>query len=253
MRDINRRYQIDHDSNEMWIAENLWEEREDGRVQYRHGLCPLDVDEGIVEQAKFMSIHIILKAQLHNESACRLKQTFLIKQHHRSDGDTLPTDEPPGEFQDMLTKFKCLFGEPTYANWKKGRQANFEIKTDLNGKIPFRSPYCISPHEEEVLRRETDKAIRWGWLQSSRGNFGSPVFFVPKPDSMLRMCIDYRAVNPITIKNRYPLPHIEDVLNSMHSSCWFPKLDLAAAYHQICIATSDRQKTAFTTKFGLYE
>jgi hypothetical protein len=67
------------------------------------------------------------------------------------------------------------------------------------------------------------------------------------------MWIEYRAVNAITVKDRYPLPHIEDLLNSMHGSCWFTKLDLAAGYDQICIATADRQKTAFTTKFGLYD
>jgi hypothetical protein len=70
---------------------------------------------------------------------------------------------------------------------------------------------------------------------------------------MLRMCIDYRAVNAITIKDRYPLLHIEYLLNSMHGSCWFTKLELAAGYNQIRIATADRQKTAFTTKFCLYE
>jgi len=64
MRDINRQYQIDHDSNEMWIAHNLWEEREDGRVHCLPGLRPLDVDEEIVDQAKFMGIHIIRKAEL---------------------------------------------------------------------------------------------------------------------------------------------------------------------------------------------
>jgi hypothetical protein len=67
------------------------------------------------------------------------------------------------------------------------------------------------------------------------------------------MCIDNRAVNAITFKDRYPLPHIEDVLNSMHGSCRFTKLDLAAAYHQIRIATANRQKMASTTKFGLCE
>ena len=253
MRDINRRYQMDHDSNEMWIADNLWEEREDGRVHYLPGLRPLDVDEGIVEQAKFMGIHIIRKAELKNVSARLLKRAFLIKVHHRGDGSTLQTDEPPGEFQEMLTKFQGLFGEPTFANSQNGRQADFEIKTDPNGKIPFRSPYRISPREEAELRRQIDKAIRCGWIQPSRSNFGSPVLFVPKPDGTLRMCIDYRAVNAITVKDRYPLPHIEDLLNSMHGSCWFTKLDLAAGYHQIRIATADRQKTAFTTKFGLYE
>jgi len=67
------------------------------------------------------------------------------------------------------------------------------------------------------------------------------------------MCIDYCTVNAITVKDRYPLPHIEDLLNSMHGSCWFTKLDLVAGYHEIRIATADRHKTAFTTKFGLYE
>jgi hypothetical protein len=60
-------------------------------------------------------------------------------------------------------------------------------------------------------------------------------------------------VNAITVNDRYPLPHIEHLLNSMHGSCWFTKLDFEAGYHQICIATADRQKTAFTTKFGLYK
>jgi hypothetical protein len=67
------------------------------------------------------------------------------------------------------------------------------------------------------------------------------------------MCIDNRAVNAITVKDRYPLPHIEDLLNSMHGSYWFTKLDLAAGYHQIRIATADREKTPFITKCGLYE
>jgi len=252
MRDINQRYQIDHDSNAMWIADNLWEERADGRVHYFPGLRPLDVDEEIVEQAKLMGIHIIQKGELKNISTRLLKRAFLIKVHHRGDGDTLPT-EPLGEFQAMLTEFQCLFDEPTDANSQKERQTDCEITTDPNGKIPFRSPYCISPREEEELRQQIDKTIRCSWIQPSRSNFGSPVLFVPKPDGTLHMCIDYRAVNAITIKDRYPLPHIEDLLNSMHGSCWFTKLNLAAGYHQIRIATADRQKLAFTTKFGLYE
>jgi hypothetical protein len=81
----------------MWIADNLWEEREDGQVHYLPGLHPLDVDEGIVEQAKFMGIHIIRLAELKNISTRLLKWAFLIKVHHCGDGDTLPTDGPPGK------------------------------------------------------------------------------------------------------------------------------------------------------------
>jgi len=237
----------------MWIADNLWEEREDGQVHYLPGLRPLDVHKEIVEQATFMGIHIIRKAELKNVSACLLKWAFLIKIHHCGDGSTLQTDKPPGEFQEMLTEFQGLFGEPTFANSQNGRQGDFEIKTNPIGKIPFHSPYRVFPREEAELRRQLDQAIRCGRFQHSQSNFGSLVLLMPKTVSTLRMCIDYRAVNAITIKDRYPLPHIEDLLNSMHGSCWFTTLDLVAGYYQIRIATADRQKTAFTTKFSVYE
>jgi hypothetical protein len=206
-----------------------------------------------VEQAKLMGIHIIRKAELKNVSARLLKWVFLIKVHHCGDGSTLQTDQPPGEFQEMLTEFQGLFGEPTFANSQNGRHAEFEIKTDPNGKILFRLPYRNSPREEAELRRQIDKAIRCRWIQPSQSNFSSPELFLPKPEGTLRISIDYRAVNAITVKDRYPLPHIEDLLNSMHGSCWFTKLNLVAGYHQIRIATADRQKTAFTTTFCLYE
>jgi len=153
----------------------------------------------------------------------------------------------------MLMEVKCLFGEPTYAILQKQRQADFEIKTDPNGKVPFHSLYRIWPHEEEASRRQIDKVIRCGWTQPSRSNFSSPVLFVRKPDGMLRMSIDSRAVNATTVKDCYPLKHIDDSLNSIHSSCCFTKLDFVSGYDQIRITTDDRQKPAFRTNFGLYE
>jgi len=252
MRDINQRYQIDHDSNGIWIADNLWEDRGDGRVHCLPGLRPLDVDEEIVKEAEFLGIHIIPKPELKNVCTRLLKRAFWITVHHRSDRNTLPT-EPPGELQDMLKEFQGLFGESTCANLQKERQTDFEIKTDPNGKIPLRSSYSISPREEEELRRQIPKGICSGYIQPCRSNFGSAVLFLRKPDGMLRMCIDYCAVNAMTVKDCHPLPHIEDLLNSMHGFYWFTKLDLAAGSHQIRIATADRQRRASTTKFDLYE
>jgi len=240
MSDSNRRYQIDLHSNTMWIADNLWAEREDGQVHYLPGLCPLDIDEGRVEKAKFMGIHIIRKAALKNLSTRLLKRDFLIKMHHYGDGDTLPT-EPPGECQDMLTEIQGLFGEPTYANRKTGRQTDFEINTEPNGKIPFRSPYRVSPREDIEVWKQIDTEIRCDCIQLSRSDFGSPVVFVLKPDVTLRMWIDYCAVHAITVQDCYPLPHIEHLLNSVHGPCWFTQLHLVACYRQICIATADRQ------------
>jgi len=253
MRNINQQYQIDYDSNAMWIPNNHWEEREDGREHYLPGLSPLDVDKDMAQQAKSIGIHMIRKVELKNLSARLLKRAFLIKAYHLGDGATLQTDVLPVEFQQMLAEFLGLFCEPTCANSQNGWQANFEIKPDPNGKIPFHSPYRFSPWEEAQLRTQIAKVISCNWIQPSRSNLGSQVLFVEKPERMLPMCILYCAVNPITVNNHYPLPHIDDSLNSIHGSYRFTKLDLAAGYHQIRIATANRQETAFPTKFGLYE
>jgi hypothetical protein len=135
----------------------------------------LDVDERIVEQAKVMGIHIIRKAELKNVSAHLVKCASLIKVHHRRDGGTLQTDELLGEFQEMLSEIQSLFGETTFANSQNGRQADFEMKTDPNGKIPFRSPYHISPREEAEFQMQIEKVIRCCYIQPSRSNFGSLV------------------------------------------------------------------------------
>ena len=144
MCDINCHHQIDHDSNKMWVADKLWEKREEDRVHYLPGLLPVDVDERIMEQAKFMGIPLIRKAEVKNLSACLLRRAFLIKVHHRGDRGTLQPDEPPGEFQEMLTEFQGLFGEPTYSKSQNERQADFDVKTDPNGKILFWLPYRIT-------------------------------------------------------------------------------------------------------------
>jgi hypothetical protein len=81
----------------------------------------LDLDEGIVEQAKFMRIHIIGKAEVKKLSARRLKRAILNELHQHGDGNKLPTDSPPGEFQDMLTELHGLPGELKYGNWEKVR------------------------------------------------------------------------------------------------------------------------------------
>jgi len=145
MVDTNRPYQVDHDSNEIWIANNRWEEWKQGQVHYLPRLRPLDVNDEIVEQAIIMGIHMIQKAELKNVSAHLRKWAFFIKVHHPGDGDNLLTDELPGEFQEILTEFQRLFSEPSDANLQKGRYTMFEITMDLNSKIRLHVPWRISP------------------------------------------------------------------------------------------------------------
>jgi Reverse transcriptase (RNA-dependent DNA polymerase) len=93
-----------------------------------------------------------------------------------------------------------------------------------------------------------------GWIRHSKSPYGSPVLFVRKKDCTLRMCVDYRGLNEITIRNSYPLPLMEELLDRLHGARYFSKLDLQKGYHQVRVADQDIHKTAFIkTRYGLFE
>jgi len=91
------------------------------------------------------------------------------------------------------------------------------------------------------------------FIRPSSSPWGAPVIFVEKKDGTQRMCVDYRSLNEVTIKNKYPLPHIEDLFDQLRGARVFSKIDLRSGYHQLKIIPSDIEKTAFTTRYGLYE
>ena len=113
--------------------------------------------------------------------------------------------------------------------------------------------YRMSPKEKECAERMVSDMIEKGWIRPSRSPYSSPILFVQKPDGSLRLCVDYRALNNQTVKDRYPLPRIDDLLDRLLGACVFSSLDLQSGYHQIRIADSDVPKTAFITNCGLYE
>ena len=92
-----------------------------------------------------------------------------------------------------------------------------------------------------------------GFIRPTTSPCGSPIVLVRKKDGLWRMCIDYQALNKITIKNRYPLPRIDDLLDQLKEAVYFSKLDLHSGYHQVRVAEQDAWKTTFKTKQGLYE
>jgi hypothetical protein len=92
-----------------------------------------------------------------------------------------------------------------------------------------------------------------GYIRPSTSPWATPVLFVEKKDGTKRMCIDYRALNEVTIKNKYPLPRIEDLFDQLRGAGVFSKIDLRSGYHQLRIQPSNIPKTTFITKYGLYE
>ena len=108
-----------------------------------------------------------------------------------------------------------------------------------------RPPYHMSLKEENKVRKVVDEYLSKGLIRPSFSPFASPVLLVKKRDGSFQMCVDYRALNKITIKHRYPMPRVDDLLDALGGSTIFSKIDLKSGYHQIRIRDEDVHKTAF--------
>ncbi|MCO5575003.1 hypothetical protein L7F22_028800 [Adiantum nelumboides] len=123
----------------------------------------------------------------------------------------------------------------------------------LGSSPPNKPPYRVSQAQQEEIMRQANELIEKGMVRPNSSAFCSPVLLVHKKDGTYRMCVDYRALNKITIKNRFPVPRIEDLFDNLQGSTYFSRIDLKSGYHQIRIVNEDILKTAFRTTFGLYE
>ncbi|WVZ75502.1 LOW QUALITY PROTEIN: hypothetical protein U9M48_023548 [Paspalum notatum var. saurae] len=114
--------------------------------------------------------------------------------------------------------------------------------------------YIMAPIENEEVKKNIDELLAKGYIRPCSSPWAFPVLLVEKKDTdVKRMCVDYRALNKVTIKNKYPLPRIDDLFDQLQGACVFSKIDLRSGYHQLKIHPSDIPKTTFTTKYGLYE
>jgi hypothetical protein len=124
---------------------------------------------------------------------------------------------------------------------------------DPKAKIPTGAIYKTTWEEDEALQRYLDENLPTAKIRRSRSATGAPILFVRKKDGSLRLCVDYRALNRLTVPNKYPLPLIAEMLDKTRGGKWFTKLDLKNGYNLIRIAPGDEWKTAFRTKKGLFE
>ena len=164
----------------------------------------------------------------------------------------VPTEEHQAVLNNLLDRFEVVF-EPPDASEVPPDLAPEAIPLQPDAVPPNKPAFRISLKERQVLEEHVKEQLAKGWLDVSTSAFGAPVLFVPKPDGTLRMCIDYRELNRITVKNKYPLPRIDDLMDNLSGASCFSSLDLTSGYHQLVLNEKDRQKTAFNTHFGKYE
>ncbi|GJS77956.1 putative reverse transcriptase domain-containing protein [Tanacetum coccineum] len=133
------------------------------------------------------------------------------------------------------------------------RQVEFQIDLILGAAPVARAPYRLALLEMQELSNQLQELSDQGFIRQSTSPLGAPILFVKKKDRSFRMCIDYRELNKLTVKNRYPLPRIDDLFDQLQGSSVYSKIDLRSGYHQLRVRDEDIPKTAFRTRYGHYE
>jgi hypothetical protein len=122
------------------------------------------------------------------------------------------------------------------------------------GTMPiYKTPFRMTTPELAELKEHIRELVEKGFIHPSSSPWGAPVIFVLKKDGTQRLCVDYRALNEVTVKNKYPLPRIDDLLDQLRGARVFSKIDLWSGYHQLKVWECDIPKTAFVSRYGLYE
>ncbi|KAE9165774.1 hypothetical protein PF005_g29467 [Phytophthora fragariae] len=165
--------------------------------------------------------------------------------------DSKLSSEQKALFQDELNDFSDLFVE---SSKKPGRTGLLKFEIDTGDNRPIKQqPYRVSGAEGEVMEAEVEEYLDLGLIRPSKCPWASPVLMIRKPDGGIRFCIDYRRLNAVTVKDCYPMPLIDDILDVLGDARLFSTMDIASGYWNVPMHENSVAKTAFTCKYGLYE
>jgi hypothetical protein len=133
------------------------------------------------------------------------------------------------------------------------RDIEFVIELKPSTSPIYKTPYRMATPELAELKEHIKELLEKGFIHPSSSLWGAPVIFVPKKDGTQRLCVEYHALNEVTVKNKYLLPRIDDMFDQLRSVCVFSKIDLRSGYHQLKIRGCDIPKITFVLRYGLYE
>lgn len=180
-----------------------------------------------------------------------IEKALAVKKHNN------PLEKLPQQYHEYIDVFDRTAAEELPPTRGAGIDLAIEIEADpATGKeatIPWGPLYSMSRDELLVLRKTLTELLDKGFIRVSNSPAGAPVLFVKKPGGGLRFCVDYRALNKLTRKDRYPLPLINETLERISRAKYYTKMDVISAFHQIRVAEGNEWKTAFRTRYGLYE
>jgi hypothetical protein len=213
----------------------------------------LQIEENKVKEEASASILLMSGKELLNEVKMEQEMQFSVVRKLRVILTSTSLEDFPEEFQELLENFADIIVDELPNSLPPIRSINHHIDLIPGAILSNKETYRSTPQENEEVKRQVQDLLDKGLVRESLSPCVVQTVLSPKKDGGWRMCMDSRAINKITIRYRFPLPRMDDLMDCLNGANYFSKTDLKSGYHQIRMREGDEWKTTFKTNEGLYE